>query len=125
MGQLIRVFDRVYDCRPAKVSEIVKEPVRFSTFVALHYAAKDGCFEVVGHADVPPHLKDFPIFRAAGLMDPKTNEVVDWWLWDGEKEWKIGALEPEQRKLPIRALATEAMLVHRIESGWRPETDMQ
>ena len=48
-----------------------------------------------------------------------------WWLWDGEKEWQIGSITNEQRKLPIRQIWNDTMLIARLEQEWRPETDKQ
>jgi hypothetical protein len=57
-----------------------------------------------------------------GTPDPKTKKVAVWWFWE-EKEWKVGELTSEQRKMPIRGIWNDTMLVHRIEIGWTPATD--
>jgi len=44
-----------------------------------------------------------------------------WWLWDGEKEWKIGELQPGMNALPPRAIINDTLLVERIVSAWRHE----
>jgi hypothetical protein len=62
------------------------------------------------------------VFRA-GVVDPAVGKVVDWWLWDGEKEWRVGSISDEQRKLPIRGCWNDTMLIKRIEEGWLPEND--
>ncbi|WP_176536262.1 hypothetical protein [Rhizobium sp. L9] len=46
-----------------------------------------------------------------------------WWLWDGEKEWRIGQLSAEQHQLSIRGVWNDTLLVERIEFGWTPEID--
>ncbi len=46
-----------------------------------------------------------------------------WWLWDGEKSWKVGEISPAQRKLPIKEVMNDTMLIELIEDGWTPETD--
>ena len=122
-GALLRVFDRLFSSRPDALEEIAKLPVRFSTFFPLQAATNRGLVEVVGNVSVPENLAPFPVFRAAGLPDLKTKKVHAWWLWDGVKEWRVGALTPEQRKLPIRGAVNDTMLVSRIEKDWRPEND--
>ena len=81
-----------------------------------------GIFEVVGNEPLRPDLQEFPLFRAGNRGLPGTQVAV-WWLYDGEKEWKIGELSEEQRKLPILGICNDTFLISRIESGWTPETD--
>jgi hypothetical protein len=120
-GAMLRVFDRLYPSRPQVVSEIVSLPVRFTIFFPLQAALNRHLVEVVGNVPIPENLRPFPIFRD-GNTSSGTN-VTTWWLWDGEKEWRIGTLTPEQRKLPIRAVWNDTLLIHRIEDGWRPENE--
>ena len=121
-GGLIRVFDVLFENRPSDFSKLVTAPVRFSTFFPVAAAIKRGIFAVVGHRDVAPQNKSFPLFRD-GVADPKTNKVKVWWLWDGEKEWKVGEITPEQRMLPLRAIWNDTLLIEKIESGWTPSND--
>ena len=123
MGALIRVFDQLYPAKAENLERIVEGPVRFSTFFPLKAAIQQDIYKIVANYDVSKSNRAFPIFRT-GMVDPKTKKVLVWWLWDGEKEWKIGELTPEQRKLPIRGVWNVAMLEQRIEEGWRPETDL-
>jgi len=121
-GGLIRVFDTLQDQRPTDFVSLVNGTVRFSTFFPLQAAVSKKIFSVVGHHDVPASNRQFPLFRC-GIADPKTKKVSVWWLWDGEKEWTVGNITPEQRKLPIRSTWNDTMLVERIEEDWRPATD--
>ncbi len=63
-----------------------------------------------------------PTFRT-GVINPKTGKVDVWWLWDGNREWKIGAISEEQRKFPIRGSWNDTLFIERIEEGWLPEKD--
>jgi hypothetical protein len=121
-GGLIRVFDTLFENRPSGFSELVIGPVRFSTFFPVRAAINRGIFQVVGHENVALHNQPFPIFRN-GIADPKTKKVAVWWFWDGQKEWKVGAITAEQRKMPIAAVWNDTMLVERIEGGWTPSND--
>ena len=50
-GGLIRVFDRLFEHRPTNFEDLVKGPVRFSTFLPLGAAVRRGIFEIVGHCE--------------------------------------------------------------------------
>jgi hypothetical protein len=76
----------------------------------------------VGHLPVPASSTDFPLFRAAGLPD-SFGKVTHWWIWDGEKEWRIPELTTELRKLPIRMICNDISLIEKIETGWTPLAD--
>jgi len=119
---LIRVLEGLFESRPKDFATLVKQRHRFVTFVPLQAAVNREIFSIVGNEEVPEEAKEFPIFRA-GVIDQETMKVATWWLWDGEKEWRIGELTPEQRSFPIASVWTPVALVQRIESGWTPETD--
>jgi hypothetical protein len=116
-GALLRVFRQTYASRPSDLPEVVADSVMFSCFFPLSAAVDQDIVSIVGNVEVPNVLTPFPTFRA-GVVDPKTQKVAVWWLWDGENEWKIGDLTQEQRKLPIRGVWNDTLLVERIEAGW-------
>jgi|SRR5882762_10347375 len=122
-GGLIRVFETLFQQRPDDFISLVNGPVRFSTFFPLRAAVSKGIFKVVEHHGVADPNRAFPVFRS-GIADPKTKKVAVWWLWDGQREWRVGEITPEQRKLPLRSTWNDTMLVQRIEEGWRPEIDV-
>jgi hypothetical protein len=121
-GGLIRVFDALFENRPSGFSQLINGPVRFSTFFPVAAAIKRAVVSVVGHENVAPHNHSFPVFRN-GVADPKTKKVAVWWLWDGEREWKVGAITLDQRKMPIVGVWNDTLLVERIESEWTPSSD--
>jgi hypothetical protein len=43
------------------------------------------------------------------------TSIQDWWLWDGRREWRVGALSPEQQDLPERGIWNDTALMHEIE----------
>ncbi|HOY60773.1 MAG TPA: hypothetical protein PK640_21840 [Verrucomicrobiota bacterium] len=120
-GALIRVFAGTHARRP-DVVELAKAPVVFSTFFPLNSALRQRVVRVVGRTDVARTNQVSPVFRD-GNPHPVTRKVEEWWLWDGVREWKVGDLSPEQRRLPILGVWDIDMLVARIEDGWRPELD--
>jgi hypothetical protein len=121
-GSVIRVFDRLCQSRPDDLLRVVNGEVRFSIFFPLQAAINKEVVGVIGHAPVPDKLVSFPIFRT-GSRNEQTGKVDCWWLWDGKREWRVGSLTAEQRRLPIRETWNDTMLIQRIEEGWRPETD--
>jgi hypothetical protein len=122
-GAIIRVFDQLFQARPESFLELVAGPVRFVTFFPLRVAVSKELVSIVGNVGVPDSMKKFPIFRSGSILDPETKRVSAWWLWDGIREWRVGQLSPEQRKLPIRGVWNDTLLVQRIEENWRPEND--
>lgn len=121
-GSLLRVLRGVHSDRPSDLKRLVAGEAQFVVFFPLQAAVKAGIVHVIGTERVPDEFRAFPVFRA-GVADPKTGKVATWWLWDGHKEWKVGALDEQQKRLPIRGVWNDTLLVERIVSGWTPETD--
>jgi hypothetical protein len=123
-GDLIQVFDCLYESRPVDIESIAKNPIRFATFFPVRVALNRGLVERVGTISIPDDLKSFPTFRS-GNPDSKTKKVSTWWLRDFERDktWQVGSLTPEQKKLPILGVWNNSYLIRRIEEGWRPEND--
>ena len=122
-GHLIRILPGFHQTRPASFGTFVKQKEQFVTFFPLGAAVHRGIFEIVTHEEIPEEAQAFPLFRD-GVENPKTGRVNDWWLWDGQREWRVGDLTPEQRQLPIRAIWTDLLLIQRIEEGWTPSKEV-
>lgn len=121
-GALIRILPGLFQQRPADFSSLVQQGEQFITFFPLGAACNRQIVRVVAEESIPPKAQKFPLFRN-GVRAPD-GLVHTWWLWDGEREWKIGALNPEQRHLPIRGVWSDTLLVERILSGWRHEMEI-
>jgi len=121
-GALLRVLPGFFTERPDSWSKLVSSVEKFVIFFPLKAAVNQKIFSIVANHSVPDASKAFPTFRA-GVVNPETNKVGVWWLWDGEKEWRIDNLSKAQRKLPIRGVWNDTLLIERIVSGWLPETD--
>jgi hypothetical protein len=119
---LVRVLPGFFTKRPRGFQELVGQPTRFCTFVALQTAVNKKAIEIVANEAVPPEAQTLPRFRN-GVPNKTTNKVDTWWLWDGERQWLVGILSEEQRRLPILGTVTEERLIEQIVSGWTPETD--
>ncbi|WP_156463983.1 hypothetical protein [Devosia sp. Leaf420] len=120
-GALLRVFGQTYNARPENFSAHMNAEPTFICFFPLGAAVNRGIVSIAGHVDIPADAREFPIFRA-GMPGRDMREGSPWWLWDGEKEWRVGTLSPSQRKLPIRGVWNDTLLIKRIEDGWTPET---
>lgn len=122
MGALIRVLPGTYSDQPLEWDALISQRTNFWIFFPVAAAAKQGIVKKIANFPIPAHAQEPLLFRA-GVVDPSTGKVEDWWLWDGEKEWRVGAITEEQRKLPIRGSWNDTLLVKRIEEGWLPEKD--
>lgn len=125
MGQLIRVLPGFFASRPADFTALVNGPERYVVFLLLSAAVREGEVTIVGDATVPERNQPFPLFRAyGGLPDPATKKVTaPWWLWDGNRAWKVGPLTGEMRELSIRTLWDATMLIHKLVTGWDPRNE--
>lgn len=121
-GELTHIMVGDFDRRPMEICTVVREPVRFSCWLPAKLLVARNTLSVVARCDVPDSRKALPIFRS-GVPDPRTGKVDVWWLWDGETEWRVGTLTPEQRKYPMTEVIGIPTVIHRIESGWNPESD--
>lgn len=122
MGPLIRVFPDVHSLPPQDLNVLVQQETDFWIFFPVTESLKRGIISKVAHCSIPAHAQGMPLFRN-GNIDPVTGKVDIWWLWDGEKSWKVGAITDEQRRLPILGAWNDVMLMKRIEEGWLPERD--
>jgi hypothetical protein len=127
IGQLIRVLPGTFPGRPdqAALRALVEGPTLYHAFFMLDRELEMGGVLPVGSFPIPGHARDFPVFRT-GLPDRKTRRVEHWALWDGERQWGVGQLTTEQRRMPIRmVIPTADALAKRITDGWTPETDQR
>lgn len=119
-GDLVRILPGFFPNPLDSFGAIVNAEELFKTFIPLGAAVHRKVFRIVGNEAVPDFAQQFPIFRD-GIQEQSTKQIgSNWWLWDGEKEWRVGSLTPEQRKFPIRAVWNDTLLVERIENGWNP-----
>jgi hypothetical protein len=118
-GALLRVFPGIFKSRPEEFGDLVRVEPQFSTFFPLGSACKRGIVRVVAHEPICDALREFPTFRASAKG--KDGSWGAWWLWDGEKEWKIGRLNPGMEALPPRGIINDTLLIERIIGRWRHE----
>ena len=117
-GSLLRVMAGTFTERP-DLSEVVKKKDQFVTFFPLRaeLKMKDTVFQIVGNEPIPERAIQFPVFRS-GLPD-RDGKVHVWWLWDGDKSWKVGKLTPEEiRSYPGSGIMNDTALIEMVENGW-------
>lgn len=120
-GPLLRVFPGTFEHRPPDfAAELEGAEPQFSVFFPLQAAVNRHIVSLVANLPVPGGLQAFPTFRA-GVVNPASGRVETWWLWDGETEWRVNSLTPEQRRFPVRGIGNDTLLVERILSGWTAE----
>ncbi|NTI39781.1 hypothetical protein G6L94_00695 [Agrobacterium rhizogenes] len=124
MGWAIRILPGTYPVGYAGLDALIEKAINFWIFFPVAAALKAKIIRKIGSYDVPSHSKQMPLFRA-GVVDPQTRKVENWWLWDGEKSWMVGEITAEQRKLPIKGIWNDTLLIQRIEEGWLPEKDLR
>ncbi len=120
LGSLIRVLEGFSKTRPSneELSHLIKKPHRFQTFCPVHHSVNLGFFELVGNFPVPDFAKKFPTFKSSNTSHKIDPEKKKWWLWDGEKSWKVGELSvEEQKKYPFKGGFNDTGLVTAIENG--------
>lgn len=119
-GACIRVFEGLHESRPS-VEQILTTKVRYTTFLPVKHSVRHGLVEVIGNAAVELADGIYPMLLAGN----RVNKKGSWWLWDGEKEEKIGPeLTKEQRTYSIASNINAAMLRHWLETDWTPEALM-
>lgn len=119
MGSLLRVLPGLNAVRPAGFSDLVRMPERFVVFFPLKAAVARGTVQVVSQEQIPERCRPFPLFRG-GNRNRATGRIEEWWLWDGQREWRVGKLAPEHRNLPLREIWNDTLLIERIAEGWSP-----
>jgi len=122
-GDLLRVFSGVYSSRPPSFDFLSGEAIQFDCFLLLGIAVKRRYVSIVDNVAISENLSQFPIFRT-GAVDPVSGKVLTWWLWDGENEWRIGELTPDQKLISILGIWNHALLVERIEGHYTPDIDL-
>lgn len=116
-GVLLRVMAGLHISRPESFSALRQAEPQFSTFFPLAAACNHGLARIVVNEPISEHLREFPTFRTSAKG--KDGVWGPWWLWDGEREWKVGDLKPGMEALPPRGTINDTLLVERIVSGWR------
>jgi len=113
-GPIIQIFDLVSK-RSIAVDEIITKGLLFPPVITGLYAAlKDGIWKVVDNVPVINFVH--PLFVST-LWNEKTGEAGIWFLWDGQKDNRIGSFLPEKyRSLEFLVVWNPKDIERRIET---------
>lgn len=121
-GALIRVLPGFHERRPSSFAALVEQREQFVVFFPLGAAVWRRIFVIAANEPVPEAAQHFPLFRCAGAIN-RNGKVLNWWLWDGNREWRVDSLTLEQRRHPEAEIWNDTLLIKRIEEGYTPEKD--
>ena len=122
-GALLRVLPGLFTQRPEDFSALVSQRPEFMTFFPLGAACNRAIVHVVASEPIPAHSSSFPIFRNSH-RDRTGKRTGPWFLWDGEREWRVEHLSDDQlREYPPLGVWNDTLLIERILAGWRHEHD--
>lgn len=117
-GPLLKVLPGFHLERPTDLGAITASEPEFYVFYPLERATRLGLLLRVAHFEISdPRI---PLMRTPGLPDPVSGKTSEWWLYDGEREWRVGPLTDELRELSIAEIWSHDVLVDRLTSGWTP-----
>ena len=123
-GAVIRVLPGMFSERPTSFVALVQQQPQFITFFPLGAACNRSIVFVAGSEDIPPHAREFPVFRSSRRDLLSGQRFAPWFLWDGRREWLSDSLTQEQiRAYPPMSIINDIALIERILSGWRHEDD--
>jgi hypothetical protein len=105
LGQLIRVLPGLYQVPVDDLTSLTNQHELFFAFYLVDVAVARGLVRRVGNAPIPAGAKEFPLMRAPGpKFDKATKRVLEWWVWDGQREYRVGPLTPQLANLSPRSL---------------------
>jgi hypothetical protein len=123
-GAVLRVFalgQASALASPDALTALAAGREQFIALFPLGSACQRGIAVIRGTAPIPVEAQPFPVFRSAARLP--TGGRGPWWLWDGTRQWQVDSLTPEQRRLPLREVINDTLLVERASAGWHPELE--
>jgi hypothetical protein len=118
MGPIIQVLSLISASAVTVDQILASKPLFPPVITGLFAAIKEGKWKVVGHKPVTNFVH--PKFVLT-LYDQRSGEAGIWFLWDGQKEIRIGPVLPEEyRGLEFLVVWNPTNVVRRIETGEIP-----
>ena len=93
-GDLLRVLPGIFSSVPDSLDGLSKLKELFFVFFPLSFALSKGLVNIVGNTAVPEWAKEKPFMRRAGGR-AQDGKVLNWWLNDGHREWKVDKLSED------------------------------
>ena len=126
-GSIVRVLDGFYKERPneKEFDELVRKPHLYYVITTLPWHEILHPYEIIGKYSIPDFAKTFPTFKG-GDYDSDTGKYCNWYLWDGDKEWRPenGKLTKEEAGYPMLLIYSYKSIIGRLERGWKPEDEV-
>ena len=118
-GSVIRVLPGAWSQRPDDLRALVHGPHQFMCLYPLQLAVRGRGTEssFISRFPLPSGLQEQLLFRASSPLKAGGYSDSHWWLWDTEKEWFVGKLEPKHQQLPIRGVWNQTLLIERLLAG--------
>ena len=120
---LLRVVPGTHKQRPSDFRNLVAQEPQFILFFPLGSACHRNIVRVVAEEEVPAACRSFPTFRAAGAR-ARDGTVLNWFLWDGDRQWPANLSSQELATYPIRSIWNDTLLIERICSKWRSNAEV-
>ena len=111
-GALLRVSRGLYKTLPTDFCALIQPPPILITFFPLGAALNRNIVRKIAHCPIPSHSSAFPTFKAG--TPNKEGTVENWWLWDGEREWRPSRLSKTELTYPTRGVVNDTMLISLI-----------
>jgi hypothetical protein len=117
-GPLVQIYNIITE-KDIEIQEITKaEPLFPPVITGLHAAIKAKMWRVIGHIAVVDFVHPFFV---STLYNEKTGKAGLWFLWDGQKDVRIGSILPEKYKnLEFLIVWNPKNIERRIETGEMP-----
>ncbi len=116
-GELIKVFNNIFEERPKAIEEILKVEDCYYVGFPLKYALKQKIVEHIGMIPIP---KDFKKPRYTRSKHMIRGEFKGWHITDSETEKMVlvQELTEEQKQFSPSGIVNDTYLIERLEEGW-------
>ncbi len=118
-GPLIQVFDLISSTQINDVQQLENlKPLFPPVITGVNAMTRAGKWTVIGHSSVENFI--YPKFVRT-FYDENSGEACIWFIWDGEKETRLGKILPDEyKKLEYLVVWSPFDVVARIETGEYP-----
>jgi hypothetical protein len=118
MGPIIQIFSLISEGDVTINRILGSKPLFPPVITGLFAALKEKKWRIIGHEPITDFVH--PMFVTT-LYDQHTGEASVWFLWDGQRDIRIGSVLPQEYKnLEFLVVWDPSNVVHRIETGEMP-----
>jgi len=118
-GPLIIIFNKITKESILDVKELINiKPLFPPVITGLNAAIRTGMWRIIGKFPINDFV--YPKFVNSD-WNQKSGKAIMWYVWDGEKDTKIGPFLPDELKnLEFLVVWSPYDVVYRIETGEYP-----